>query len=417
MPFGRTEKKYKDRKSRHISSVKKYGIKTSTSALINHLRKDHGLQPIFNSACGQSDTNVHAFNDENEFDNQPNSSTSSVNDVDYSVPKKQSKLDQFCHKAETLMPASNGFEANRNLAVLLALDLKPFSSIESMGFKYLFKKNVCNVKLLSESTLRKECITDVYGMVKEKIGRELKNALYLSVMIDGWSDRKGRPFVGLRAGFLDENYDYKVVTLSCKVIDHHIAKNLSQYIIDELKSFGRSGAKIFLTTDGAANMLKTGKTLKVEHHCHCLAHCIHLLLMTDGMKNNDEVEDLLTRCNNVITTLHWKGSALQEECKKILDREVIEQLISSIAKIMDECELDEENPITENTDEDDKKTDEHVHKHRTLKVSMPTRWNSTLTMISSLLDLKVAVDETMKCTGNNNNKLTTKTTITITMRG
>ena len=362
-------------------------------------------------------TNVHAFNDENEVDNQPNSSTSSVNDVDYSVPKKQSKLDQFCYKSETLMPASNAFEANRNLAVMLALDLKPFCSIESMGFKYFFKKNVHNVKLPSESALRKECIPDVYGMIKEKIGRELKNALYLSVMIDGWSDREGRPFVGLRTGFLDENYDYKVVTLSCKVVDHRTAKNLSQYIIDELKSFGSSGAKIFLTTDGAANMLKTGKTLKVEHHCHCLAHCIHLLLMTDGMKNNDEIEDLLTRCKNVITTLHWKGSALQEKCKKILDREVIEKLISSIAKIMDECELDEENPITEDTDEDDKKTDENEHKHRTLKLSMPTRWNSTLTMISSLLDLKVAVDETLKCPGNNNNKLTTKTIITITIRG
>ena len=229
------QKKYKDRKSGHISSIKKYGIKASTSALINHLRKDHGLQPIFNSAGGQSDTNVHAFNDENEVDDQPNSSTSSVNDVDYSVPKKQSKLDQFCHTSKMLMPASNAFEASRDLAVMLALDLKPFSSIESMGFKYFFKKNVHNVKLPSESTLRKECIPDVYRMVMEKIGRELKNALYLSVMNDGWSDGKGRPFFGLRAGFLDENYDYKVVTLSCKVVDHHTAKNLSQYIIDELK--------------------------------------------------------------------------------------------------------------------------------------------------------------------------------------
>ena len=105
------------------------------------------------------------------------------------------------------------------------------------------------------------------------------------------------------------------MTLSCKVVDHHTAKNLSQYIIDELKSFGSSGAKIFLTTDGVANMLKTGKTLKVEHRCHCLAHCIHLLSITGGMKNNDKIEDLLARCKNVITTLHWKGSALQEECK------------------------------------------------------------------------------------------------------
>ena len=87
-----TNKKYKDRKSGHISSVKKYSIKTSTSAFINHLRRDHGLQLIFNSAIGQSDTNVHAFNDENEVDNPPNSITSSVNDVDYSVPKNNQRL-------------------------------------------------------------------------------------------------------------------------------------------------------------------------------------------------------------------------------------------------------------------------------------------------------------------------------------
>jgi hypothetical protein len=40
-----------------------------------------------------------------------------------------------------------------------------------------------------------------------------------------------------------------------------------------------------------------------------------------------------------------------------------------------------------------------------LKNSVPTRWNSVLTMISSIVDLKEVVDETLKCTGNSNLRL------------
>ena len=41
-----------------------------------------------------------------------------------------------------------------------------------------------------------------------------------------------------------------------------------------------------------------------------------------------------------------------------------------------------------------------IYHHRSLKTSVPTRWNSVLTMITSIIDLFGPLDETIKVTGN-----------------
>ena len=53
--------------------------------------------------------------------------------------KKQSKLDAFCKKAESLMPATNSYKLNRDLTILIAMDLKPFAIVND-GFKYFLQK-------------------------------------------------------------------------------------------------------------------------------------------------------------------------------------------------------------------------------------------------------------------------------------
>jgi hypothetical protein len=111
---------------------------------------------------------------------------------------------------------------------MLAMDLKPFSTVEGNGFRYFIKKNFPTLKLPSESTLRKECLLDVYDdMVRERIKQDLKQVTYASVMIDGWTDRRGRPFFGTRLGYMTENFDYYVVTLSCKIVEVHAAQNIA----------------------------------------------------------------------------------------------------------------------------------------------------------------------------------------------
>jgi hypothetical protein len=360
------KKLYKTGKGGHISNVKSYSTGTATSSLLAHLQRQHNI-----AATAESDT--------------PSKTT-------------QSKLQAYFKSAGNMKPASNAYELNRDLTLFFALDLRPFTSVENDGFKYFFKKNFNVFNLPDSSTLRK-CLPDVYEMVKEKVRAELANAQYLTVIVDGWSDRRGRPFVGTRVGFLTECFEYKVFTLSCKVVDKHTSANLSKHINSELADFDCDNLEFTLTTDGAANMLGISKGLKVSQY-HCAAHILNLILMSDGVNNVPDIMNLITKCKDIVKSLHWRGAELYQERQKLFDREVMDNILQKIEKVNDECELDEDNPIKESVQDQ--------HHHQTVKNSVPTRWNSVLIMISSILDLEVPVDEILKSSGYGDLRLTTE---------
>jgi len=79
---------------------------------------------------------------------------------------------------------------------------------------------------------------------------------------------------------------------------------------------------LFNTTDGAANMLLLSKLLGHDR-ITCIAHGIHLLLTTDSVVKEKEVESLLTRCKDIVKTLHFKGymfSAEEIKQQDVVDR-------------------------------------------------------------------------------------------------
>ena len=83
-------------------------------------------------------------------------------------------------------------------------------------------------------------------MVQDKIIMELKEVEFASIMVDVWTDRKGRPFVGLCLGYVSADFDNKVLTLSGKIVEKHTANALAKHIVNELKSYDCAHIKYFL---------------------------------------------------------------------------------------------------------------------------------------------------------------------------
>lgn len=66
------------------------------------------------------------------------------------------------------------------------------------------------------------------------------------------------------------------------------ADTITEHIVNEVAYFiPNYGDKVlFSTHDGASAVIKVSTLLKVNSWNHCVAHAIHLLLTTDGMKKN-----------------------------------------------------------------------------------------------------------------------------------
>ena len=80
---------------------------------------------------------------------------------------------------------------------------------------------------------------------------------------------------------------------------------------------------MFSCHDGAANMVDTSKILKVEGFIHCTAHVVHLLLTTDSISQQEEITELLQKCKNIVTALHFKSLTMEDEIAATEDRVII----------------------------------------------------------------------------------------------
>ena len=153
-----------------------------------------------------------------------------------------------------------------------------------------------------------------------------------------------------------------------------------------------NGVLLFNTTDGASNMKLLSKLLGHER-IDCTAHCLHLLLTVDGLAKVPELVSLMQRCKDIVTKLHFKGYVVTEARDIANDMAMFER----IQKVLEIPSSDDENPVVEdNEGSDDSGTSRitatsgdltaHQSGHQTLKTSVCTRWNSTLTMVESILD-------------------------------
>ena len=348
----------------HISRVKKYSRNTSTGTLADHLFTVHEVD---------------------------------VRSTGPTATKRQLSIEQTLAAAtgNKVSAATTQHEMNRDMCLMLCTDLLPFSVISGIGFKNFFAKNFPDVRLPCESTLKNTALYDLYSVLKDDVKKLLADVVAdqgtVSLMFDGWTDRyHGRPYLGLRVAFIHpETWQSHVKTLSVKVLESHTGQSLANHIQMELDEFGigdRRKCSLYSTHDGAANMMKCSRLLQVTDVVHCLAHSIHLLLTVDSAYRIPTIGDVIKKCKEVVTGLHFKGCAVEDASLSDQDREKMNELTSKIEQAMesvlhgerisdgvwgvdddddDDYEQLNESPTVELT------TSRHVH--RTLKQEVQTR--------------------------------------------
>lgn len=326
------------------------------------------------------------------------------------------KVTAWFQKVQEKTAATSQLEFNRDLALMMCCDLQPFCVVEREGFKEFCGKNI-GYSMPSAGTLASTALVDLFTVLKDKVTAVLDKCVSGTLMMDGWTDRyNARPYFAIRISVVHK-WIFKIFTLAIQPVESHKSASLSRFVKDTLAEYLPPLKKflLFNTTDGAANMLLLSKLLGHDR-ISCVAHGIHLLLTVDSINKEREVENLLVRCKEIVKTLHFKAYMLSAE--EIKGQDV--QLFEKIGRLQDELMADEENPVSlmdNNNNNDIEVTAMHeepsatssafsglesdlirkvVHKHATLKASMPVRWNSTLTMVESILDLRQPICEVLK---------------------
>ena len=417
----REQERYNKNNSGHVSRVKNYG-NSSTCTLKEHLRTQHSLN--FNTAeLKDNDNDCDEEDSITEGNTREANNTSCRSSNAVKVTMKQSTL-SFTRKLSNFEPYSTQFELNRDFAIWASLDLQPFGFTEDKGMKYFFEKNFPYLHPPSRSTISRSALLDTYDAVANEVKKELHSVEGTAVclMFDGWTDRyKKHPYLGLRMAYVNKDWNYKVITISCKVLEKHTAECISSHVKEEMKLMGIDLQQflLFSAHDGAANMVKTSSLLRTCHYQHCVAHSLHLLLMTDGVNIVPEITELVERCKNAVNRLGFKSYLVEDERTKMNDREsmyalaekleILSELLQADSNISIGLEVDESNVDrpTGNAENAESGTNNISvsarviqHEHQTLKQCCVTRWNSLLTMIDSVLCLWTELMEALKRNGD-----------------
>jgi hAT family C-terminal dimerisation region len=323
--------------------------------------------------------------------------------------------------------AMNQHEFDRDFMVWMALDLEPFSMVENRGLRFFFKKNFPQVTIPSESSMRKTYVIDVYDFVADQVKRDLTAVQTITLMFDGWTDKHHAiHYLGIRAQFITDDWLGKVVTLSvkpCKGDSDSICDHIRHEVAQFMPNYKQKD--LFTTHDGASAMKKVSRLLHVLDFMHCVAHALHLMLATDSIAQVPAITGLLRKCKEIVNVLHFKAELLENEvlasndviaCTELLDKihsiksviDVDDQLViedeDDNAGSDDYRSLGDDDSDTELSEKIQKKVDakpkEKFKKVHRLQNDVPTRWNSSLHMINSLISLRPEVSNALKQTGH-----------------
>lgn len=148
----------------------------------------------------------------------------------------------------------------------------------------------------------------------------------------------------------------------------------------------------------------------VDGFQYCVAYSLHLLLTAGGLSKVRELTGLLEKGKKVTTALHFKNMTIEKETQFAADRIVLDNLSARIAASHEIMELDEQfelhladsdSNLMDNTDSE-YQCQSTTKRSPSLQCqnSYPTRRNSSLTMISFILNLNTDILNTSKKTGN-----------------
>jgi len=208
----------------------------------------------------------------------------------------------------------------RAIGVMIALDMRPFSIVESKGFKNLIAILEPRYKIPTRKTFSLEIIHQLYEEVKNFIISKYNLCnLKLAFTTDLWTSINGDSFLSLTAHFIDTKCQR--VNLSLETIPYsrnHTAVEISNHRKEALMNWGINYKDPFYFVHDNASNISLAIEMLGYTSIYCANHTLQLVIK--NALDFDEISNILKDLRIVAKHFHQspKSSRLLRERQKSL---------------------------------------------------------------------------------------------------
>lgn len=213
----------------------------TTSVLIKHLKRKHGIEPAPLDKVPQVD--------------QAGLTQTAITSF---VPQKE--LDTNCKRHR---------EITDKLINIVVKDLRPLSIVEDLGMREALHYFEPRYKIICRTTLTKK-LREKYDSVRACLESKVANADAISLTTDGWSSCNAEDYIAVTvhviSGWQLESYLLTVDLFS----QNHTANNLTEHLTKTVHawiSLPDGQEKLYITTDNAANIVKGNMSTLFYVYC------------------------------------------------------------------------------------------------------------------------------------------------------
>jgi hypothetical protein len=259
---------------------------------------------------------------------------------------KQRTLHHFTYT----VGSSHSQEITRKLCLWIAKELRPISICEDSGLQELLRAATRdNSYKLPGRTSVTEKLHDLYRAQYAKVKQQVSRAKHITLAFDHWTSLTSDNYTGVILVYVNDDYTLTHTTAGIfHSNESQTAENICDHITTIMNEWGISSAVQSVCTDNAANKPKAAKLLKIQHF-PCMAHTLQLAI-NHGLEQAG-LSAILMKCRAIVGRV--KRSPLQK---------------GKLQSVMKDSRL-------------------------MLLQDVPTRWGSTLDMITRLIIQREAVSE------------------------
>lgn len=135
-------------------------------------------------------------------------STASTNSTDKSGQDKDNKIQEF-FQPQFSHNSARSKAITASIAHFIAKDLRPYSVVESGGFRDMIKTIEPTYKIPSRQHFAEKCVPEMYNKLKNEVKQELSQAERVAITTDAWTSCATNSYLTITAHHISPDWELR----------------------------------------------------------------------------------------------------------------------------------------------------------------------------------------------------------------